>query len=402
MLLAVTSINYLDRLLLSVLAPVLRDYFHFTDNLYGNISGAFQIAYAIGFLVLGKMIDRFGTKKGLALAATVWSVASAMHAVVTGAAQFGGWRVVLGFSEAANFPACTKAVSEWFPPEERALATGVFNAGTNLASVIGPPMFVALTAAFGWRACFMGVSLLGFVWVAAWTRYYRTPVTRATGTVSGLGFKQALRYRQTWGHLLAKTLVDPSWFFLLFWLPLYFRDVRKMEMTQIGWALPFIYFMGGAGSVTAGWLSGLLLRLGSTTRTARLGTQLLCAIAVPAAIFGATGGSITRSVVMFSIAAAAHQAFSSIAYTLPGDVFPASAIGTILGIGGFAGAMSSVVFSAVLPGYLIPIFGYGSLLFTLSFGYVAAVLVAAWLFGDFGRVELNIEAAPVAAPAHYI
>ncbi len=160
--------------------------------------------------------------------------------------------------------------------------------------------------------------------------------------------------------------------------------------------------MGGAGSVTAGWLSGLLLRLGSTTRTARLGTQLLCAIAVPAAIFGATGGSITRSVVMFSIAAAAHQAFSSIAYTLPGDVFPASAIGTILGIGGFAGAMSSVVFSAVLPGYLIPIFGYGSLLFTLSFGYVAAVLVAAWLFGDFGRVELNIEAAPVAAPAHYI
>jgi ACS family hexuronate transporter-like MFS transporter len=400
MLLAITSINYLDRLLLSVLAPVLRDYFHFDESLYGNISGAFQIAYAIGFLVLGKLIDRFGTKTGLAIAAAVWSIASVMHATVTGAAQFGGWRAVLGFSEAANYPACTKAVSEWFPLRERALATGIFNAGTNLASVIGPPMFVALTAVFGWRACFAGVSLLGFVWVAAWIRFYRTPHNLTERQTAALGFREALAHRQTWGHLLAKILVDPSWFFLLFWLPLYFRDARKMEMTQIGWALPFIYFMGGAGSVLAGWLSGLLLRWGWTTRGARLGTQLLCAVIVPAAIFGAIGGTITHSVVMFSIAAAAHQAFSSIAYTLPGDVFPASAIGTILGIGGFAGAMSSVVFSAVLPGYLIPIFGYTSLLFTLSFGYLAAVLVAAWLFGDFAPVRLTVETESIPRPVH--
>lgn len=413
LLLAVTSINYLDRLLLSVLAPVLRDYFHFNESLYGNISGAFQIAYAIGFLVLGRLLDRFGTKTGLAIAATVWSIASALHATVTGAAQFGGWRVVLGFSEAANFPACTKAVAEWFPVQERALATGVFNAGTNLASVIGPPMFVALTAAFGWRACFVGVSLLGFVWVVAWLRFYRTPVRVAEGSAPLLGFNvprrppalglhQALRYRQAWGHILAKVLVDPAWFFLLFWLPLYFRDARKMEMTQIGWALPFIYFMGGTGSVIAGWLSGLLLRWGWTTRQARLGTQLLCAVIVPIAIFGAVGGSIIHSVVMFSIAAAAHQAFSSIAYTMPGDMFPSSAIGTILGMGGFAGAMSSVVFSAVLPGYLIPLFGYTALLFTLSFGYLAAVAVAGWLFGNFQPVVLSGETEPVSSLSHYI
>ena len=403
MLLAVTSINYLDRLLLSVLAPVLRDTFHFSESLYGNISGAFQIAYAIGFLVLGRLIDRFGTKRGLAVAATAWSMVSALHATVTGAAQFGGWRVVLGFTEAANFPACTKAVAEWFPAEERALATGIFNAGTNLASVVGPPMFVALTAAFGWRACFVGVSLLGFIWVAAWLRVYRTPAQSSSEQrAPSLGFRHALRYRQAWGHLLAKMLVDPAWFFLLFWLPLYFRDVRKMEMEQIGWALPFIYFMGGAGSVAAGWFSGFLLRLGLLTRWARLGTQLVCAAIVPAAVFGAIGGSIPHAVVMFSIAAAAHQAFSSIAYTMPADVFPAAAVGTILGIGGFAGAMSSVVFSAVLPGYLIPLFGYTPLLFTLSFGYLAAVAVAAWLFGDFQPVVLTREAESIPAPAHYI
>jgi ACS family hexuronate transporter-like MFS transporter len=400
MLLAVTSINYLDRLLLSVLAPVLRDYFHFNESLYGNISGAFQIAYAVGFLVLGRMLDRFGTKTGLAVAATVWSLASAMHATVTGAAQLGGWRVVLGFSESANFPACSKAVAEWFPVEERALATGIFNAGTNLASVIGPPMFVALTAAFGWRACFVGVSLLGVLWVAAWIRFYRTPASVVERRTNVLSFRGALRYRQTQGYILGKVLVDPAWFFLLFWLPLYFRDVRKMEMTKIGWALPLIYFTGGMGSVTAGWFSGFLLRLGWNKRRARLGTLLICAIIVPIAIYGAIGGSMIHAVVMFSIAAAAHQAFSSIAYTIPGDVFPSSAIGTVLGLGGFAGAMSSVVFSAVLPGYLIPSFGYTSLLLTLSFGYLAAVLVTAWLFGNFEPVSLAAELEPVRSSAH--
>ncbi len=395
MLLAVTSINYLDRLLLSVLAPVLRDYFHFNESLYGNISGAFQIAYAIGFLVLGRMLDRFGTKTGLAVAATVWSLVSAMHATVTSAAQFGGWRVALGFSESANFPACSKAVAEWFPPEERALATGIFNGGTNLASVVGPPMFVALTAAFGWRACFVGVSLLGLVWVAAWIRFYRTPASAVERRPQVLSFRDALRNRQARGYALGKVLVDPAWFFLLFWLPLYFRDVRKMEMSKIGWALPLIYFAGGTGSVAAGWFSGFLLRAGWSKRRSRLVTLLICAVIVPAAIFGAIGGSSIHAVVMFSIAAAAHQAFSSIAYTIPGDVFPSSAIGTVLGFGGFAGAMSSVVFSAVLPGYLIPLFGYTSLLFTLSFGYLAAVLVTAWLFGSFEPISLPGEIEPV-------
>jgi len=390
LLLAVTTINYLDRLLMSVLAPVLRDYFHFSSSLYGNISGAFQIAYAIGYLIMGRLVDKYGVKAGLGIAAAVWSVASLLHATVTGATQFGGWRTLLGFAEGANFPSCNKAVAEWFPPQERALATGIFNAGVNLASVIGPPMFVALAGAFGWRACFAAVSALGLIWLLFWSRMYPARAQdEQRQNPGGVGMLQALHYRQAWGYVLGKMLVDPAWFFLLFWLPLYFHDVRNLEMTQIGWALPFIYFMSGAGSVLAGWFSGVLLRMGWTTARSRLATLLLCAILVPAAIAFAIGGSTTRTILFFSAAAAAHQAFSSIAFTLPGDVFPASTVGTVLGLGGFAGSISSVVFSAVLPGYLIPLLGYTPLLVTLSFGYLAAVLVTAWLFGDFRPVELG-------------
>ncbi len=384
LLLAVTSINYLDRLLLSVLAPVLRDHFHFTEGLYGNVNAAFQVFYALGFLASGAIIDRYGVKKGLTVGAICWSLASAMHASVVGAAQFGVWRAILGFSEAINFPACNKAVAEWFPAENRALATGIFNSGPNVASVIGPPAFVALTASFGWRWCFLAVSLFGLLWVAAWLLFYpATPGSPAHRPANGFGIRKALRFRQTRGYALSKALVDPFWYFLLFWLPLYFRDIRGLEMRQIGWALPCIYFSSGLGSVTAGWFSGFLLRRTGGTRAARLLTLLICASLVPVALLSTLGGNLTLAIVMFSIAAAAHQGFSSISFTLPSDVFPSRVLGTVLGFGSFAGTVSSVVFSAVLPGYLIPVFGYQPLLLVLSFGYLAAVAVVHLHFGDF-------------------
>jgi ACS family hexuronate transporter-like MFS transporter len=379
-------VNYLDRLLLSVLSPVLRDYFHFDETLYGNITGAFQIAYAFGFLALGKFVDRVGTKVGLGVAAAVWSVASLLHATVASAVQFGAWRAVLGLAESANFPACNKAISEWFLPAERALATGIFNAGVNAASVIGPPLFIALSAHYGWRACFVAVSSMGFLWLLAWSRAYKPPRPvlhhASKATIHG-----AWRYRQAWGFIIGKTLVDPSFFFMLYWLPLYFRDARKLEMTQIGWALPWIYFTSGLGSVTAGWSSGFLLRRGWSKRRARIMIMLACAIVIPCAILAALAGSVISTILLFSLAAGAHQAFSSIAYTTPGDVFPSSAVGTVQGLGGFAGGISSVIFSAVLPGYLIPRFGYTPMLVILSFGYLVAAMVYAAAFGDFQPVD---------------
>ena len=390
LLLAVTSINYLDRLLLSVLAPVLRDHFHFTERLYGYVNGSFQICYAFGFLASGALLDRYGVKRSLAVGAAVWSVASALHATVTGAAQFGAWRGLLGLTEAVNFPACNKAVAEWFPARERALATGIFNAGPNLASVIGPPLFIALAASYGWRVCFVAVSALGLLWLGLWLKFYRTAAAPVEPSRrGGFSYGAALRIRQTRGYALSKILVDPVWYFLLFWLPLYFRDVRGLEMSQIGWALPCVYFASGVGSVTAGWLSGFLLGQGLSRRAARIITLALCAAVPPIALSFALSGTLTRTIILFSATAAAHQGFSSISFTLPGDVFPTRTLGTVLGFGSFAGTLSSVLFSAILPGYLIPLFGYKPLLLTLSFGYVVAVVVIQHHFSDFQPVALG-------------
>jgi MFS transporter, ACS family, hexuronate transporter len=202
----------------------------------------------------------------------------------------------------------------------------------------------------------------------------------------------AWRYRQSWGFIIGKMLVDPSFFFMLYWLPLYFRDARKLEMSQIGWALPWIYFTSGLGSVTAGWSSGFLLRRGWSKRRARITIMLACAIVLPCAILAALAGSVTSTVFFFSLAAGAHQAFSSIAYTTPGDVFPSAAVGTVQGLGGFAGGINSVIFSAVLPGYLIPRFGYTPMLVILSFGYLVATIVYAAAFGDFQPVDTRFAA----------
>jgi ACS family hexuronate transporter-like MFS transporter len=380
------TINYLDRLLLSTLSPVLRDEFGFSSALYGNISAAFQASYALGFLVLGRWLDRVGTKKGLLIAATAWSAASILHVTVTSAGQFAIWRALLGFSEGAIFPAAFKTLAEWFPPQERSLATGILNAGVNLASVAGPPLFVALTAHYGWRFCFFAVSSLGFLWILAWHTQYQSP--QMTTVATRYSYRQLFQFRPTWGIVLAKILVDPTWYFLLFWLPLYFRDVHHLEMGQIGWALPFIYFMSGVGSLIGGWANGRLLRNGRPLGQTRLSGLLICACIVPVAAYSAMQAQALHSVLIFALAAAAHQAFSSISFMLPADVFPSGAVGTVLGLGGFAGAMSSVLFSAVLPGYLVPIFGYNPLVLALSFGYLVAVGVTWKCFGRFEPVTL--------------
>lgn len=385
-LLAVTTFNYMDRLMLSVLSPLLRETFQLNESLYGNISAIFQVAYALGYIVLGKVIDRVGTRAGLAVAAAVWSLASAFHATVSSPGQFGLWRALLGFSEGANFPACSKAVAEWFPPEERALATGIYNAGVNLASVVGPPIFVAVTAAYGWRACFTAISLLGFLWVAVWLAFCpKNPPLKPTAASKGRPMKELLALRKTWAFVLGKILVDPVWYFLLFWLPLYFKDSLHLQMAQIGWVLPFIYFFSGVGSVLAGWLSGHFLKRGWPTRKARLAVLFTCAVLVPTALATAIGGDLYRAALLFALAAAAHQAYSSIAFTIPADVFPSSDVATVLGLGGSAGAFSSVLFSAILPGYLIPKIGYTPMLLILPLGYLAAATVASRLYGDFGE-----------------
>ncbi len=270
----------------------------------------FRIAYTVGFLLAGKFIDRFGTRIGYAAATAWWSVAAGLHALASSAVTFGFWRALLGIGEAGNFPAAIKAVAEWFPPQDRAFATGVFNSGSNLAAVAGPPALVWLNLKYGWRSCFLLTAGLGIIWVAAWLAIHREPaVEESTPQAASphIGWMDALRSRATWGFALGKFLTDPVWWFYLFWLPPYLYDVRKFDMKEVGWALPVVYSMSGVGSIAGGWLSGFLIRRGWVTGRARRTAMAVCAFLMPIAAMSvfATGPILTIG--LMGLATAAHQ-----------------------------------------------------------------------------------------------
>jgi ACS family hexuronate transporter-like MFS transporter len=394
-----TTINYLDRIVFSFLAPVIRDDLHLDDNTYGQLNAAFQIAYTAGYVVAGRFVDRIGTRLGYFLATAWWSVAAMMHAFSGSAMQLGMWRFFLGLGEAGNFPSAIKAVSEWFPKKERAFATGIFNAGTNVAAMIGPPVFAFMLYRFGWRTCFLVTGSAGFVWIAAWWLLYRLPDqhksvnkeelahihsdTADEPEVAKVGWGQAIRIKQTWGFALAKFFTDPVWWFYLYWLPLYLKDVRKLEMSQVGWILPFIYFMADIGSVAGGWLSGFLIRRGWAPGRARKTTMLLCALCMPIAALGVLTPDLLTTVLLFSLATAAHQGWSANLFTTTSDVFPKAAVGSVVGIGGSIGGIGGTLFSALIPGYVIGVLhiGYTPLFLGMSCFYLIALGILHLLMG---------------------
>ena len=371
-----TTINYLDRIVLAVLIPVIRGEMHLTDQDYGNITGAFQIAYTVGFLLAGKFIDRFGTRIGYATSILWWSFAAGLHVLARSTMGFGFWRAMLGLGEAGNFPAAIKAVAEWFPKKDRAFATGVFNAGSNVASMIGPPAFVALNAIYGWRACFLLTSLLGGVWCVAWLAIYREPekIEEEAQATASVGWMDSLRARPTWGFALGKFLTDPVWWFYLYWLPPYLYDVRKFDLKQIGWALPVVYLMADFGSVGGGWLSGYLIRRGWETRRARRGAMAVCACCMPIAALAVFAPGPVLTIALMGLATAAHQGWSANLYTITSDVFPKEAVASVTGIGGCAGGLGGFLFSAIIPGFVVTHFGYTPMFVFMGTLHVAALL----------------------------
>jgi len=387
-----TTINYLDRIVFSVLIPVIRKDLNLSDHEYGNINGAFQIAYTVGFIFMGKFVDRYGTRLGYSVAIVWWSLAAGLHAFSRGALSMSFWRAMLGLGEAGNFPAAIKSVAEWFPKKDRAFATGIFNAGTNVASMIGAPLFVAMNVAFGWRACFLITASLGFLWLVAWLLLYRLPEqharvnpaelnyirgdaveTRAEPTVRWM---EAIRYRETWGFALAKFFTDPVWWFYLYWLPPYLYDVRHFDLKQIGWALPFVYLLADVGSVGGGWISGALIRRGWDHARARKTAMAICALSMPVAATAVLAESPILAVALVSLAMAAHQGWSANLFTTTSDVFPKPAVASVTGIGGCAGGLGGSLFSTVIPGYVVERFGYTPVFLTMgSFHLIAWVLV---------------------------
>jgi ACS family hexuronate transporter-like MFS transporter len=356
-----TTINYLDRIVFSVLIPVIREEMHLSDQDYGNLTGAFQIAYTVGFLFAGRFIDRFGTRLGYATAIVWWSIAAGLHSLARTSLNLGFWRAMLGLGEAGNFPAAIKSVAEWFPKKDRAFATGIFNAGSNVASMIGPPVFVALNAVYGWRACFLFTAAAGLVWVVLWLALYRNPLAdRAAwaGVERQIGWLDALTYRQTWGFAIGKFLTDPVWWFYLYWLPPYLYDVRKFDLKQIGWALPVVYLMADAGSVGGGWLSGYLMRRGWESARARKAAMTVCAACMPVAALSVFAQGPVLTIALVSLATAAHQGWSANLYTTTSDVFAKETVASVTGIGGCAGGLGGFLFSAVIPGFVVTHFGY--------------------------------------------
>jgi ACS family hexuronate transporter-like MFS transporter len=406
-----TTINYVDRAVLGVLAPTLRDEIGWTDQQYGYINATFTLAYAIGFLVAGWFIDRVGTRIGYAAYLVVWSLAAAGHALARSALGFGFARFMLGIGESGNFPAAIKTVAEWFPRKERALATGIFNAGSNVGAILAPAAVPWLALTWGWQTAFIVTGLAGLLWVIFWWPMYHMPAEHpklvqyhhsAVSTRSGradqavaapvtdelayiesdppdpavkIPWLSLLPHRQTWAFALGKFLTDAIWWFYLFWFPLFMNDRFKVDLKTIGLPMITVYLLADVGSVGGGWLSSALLKRHWTANAARKTAMLVCALCILPVAMAPRVDSEWVAVWLVGIAAAAHQGFSANIFTITSDMFPRKAVGSIVGIGGFAGAMGGF-FMNLGAGWLKQHTGSYVIMFTIAgFAYLVALMV---------------------------
>jgi ACS family hexuronate transporter-like MFS transporter len=406
------TINYIDRQVIGILKPDLQQEFGWSDErVYASIVFSFQLAYAVGLLGAGRIMDRLGTRAGFSLAIVLWSIAAVAHAgaglvsglrlpvlnldattgfsVVTltgAAASFAAARFVLGLGEAGNFPASIKTVAEWFPKKERALATGIFNSGTNVGALLTPLLVQWIMQRWNWQAAFVLTGLLGFVWLGVWLALYRRPQDHPHLKPSELGYIRSdppdpearipwftlLSHRQTWAFALGKFMTDPVWWLYLFWMPDFLNKHHGIKVTAMGPPLIVIYLLADVGSIGGGWLSSSLIQRGWTHNRARKTAMFLCALGVLPVMFVARVSELWLAVVMVGLAAAAHQGWSANLFTLTSDMFPRQAVGSVVGIGGMAGAvggmMMSLLVGAILQqtGSYLPIFVMAGSLYLLA------------------------------------
>ena len=402
MLFVATSINYMDRQVISILKPTLTQSIGMTELGYSHVVQAFQLAYAIGLLAAGRFVDKVGTRIGYMVIMAVWSLSAMGHALAANVFEFGIARFFLGLGESGNFPAAIKTVAEWFPQSERSFATGIFNSGTNLGAILAPLIVPWVTLHYGWHAAFLVTGLFSAAWIAVWFAKYRKPADHPTLTGAELRhiYQEAaeqmgpstpwlklLTYRQTWAFAIGKFLTDPVWWFYLFWLPDFFSKRFHLDLSHLGMPLIVVYNASAIGSIGGGWLPVPFRRLGLSATKARLTAMLICACAVVPVFLINYLSSEWVAIGLLSLAAAAHQGWSANILTTPSDMFPRTAVGSVTGIGGMAGSVGGFLL-ATFTGYILQLTGsYASLFALAASAYLIALVVVVTLAPGLRKVE---------------
>jgi ACS family hexuronate transporter-like MFS transporter len=374
-----TTINYVDRQVIGILAPVLQKDLGWTQIEYGYIVTAFTAAYAIGLLLVGRLMDIFGTKKGYSVSLTGWSFAAIGHALAGSAFGFGIARFFLGFFEAGNFPAAVKTVAEWFPKRERAFATGLFNAGSNAGAILAPLVVPLITDLWGWQEAFIITGAAGFIWLIFWFKYYNTPEkskylgkaeleyiqSDPPDTHIKIPWKRLIRYRGTWAFALGKLLSDPAWWFYIYWIPKFLNEKHGLTINEFAAPLIIIYLMADVGSISGGWLSSFLLKHGWSVNRSRKTAMFVCALCAVPIIFASRVSNVWAAVGLLSLATAAHQGWSANLFTTVSDIFPRKAVASVVGMGGTFGAIGGM-FIASAAGFILEFTGSYFILFAIA------------------------------------
>jgi ACS family hexuronate transporter-like MFS transporter len=414
-----TTINYIDRSVISFLKSVFTDTLHWDDADYANVELAFKISYAAGLLVAGRFIDKIGTKLGYALALIVWSLASIGHAFVNSVTGFIMARSVLGVSEAGNFPAAIKTVAEWFPKKERAFATGIFNSGANIGAITAPLTVPFIVKAWGWQWAFIITGAFGFLWLIFWFIYYEVPQRQkrlskpeydyihsdkdeqgdTELTSPSLSWAELLGYKQTWAFAIGKFLTDPVWWFYLFWLPDFLLSQYGVKGTAVALPVALVYTLSTVGSIAGGWLPLNMIRHGSPAFRARKISMLIYAVVVTPIVFAQMLGGISMwfAILIIGLAAAAHQAWSANIFTTVSDMFPKNSTASVTGIGGMFGALGGILLTWLVQKNLFVHYraigkietAYYIMFIVCGGAYICAWLIMHLLVPKMKRIELN-------------
>jgi len=406
-----TTVNYMDRQILSLLKPLLDKELGWTNAQFGEVNAAFQGAYAIGLLAFGWFIDRYGTKIGYTVSIAAWSVAAVAHAAAASVGGFAIARMALGLGEGGNFPSAIKAVAIWFPKRERAFATALFNSGTNVGAILAPAIVPWLAYNFGWRSAFIAAGIAGFAWLFLWIPLYDVPENVRSlspaekayiesdrdeqGAEQKVGWLGILRYRGAWSFIVSKFLTDPVWWFFLIWLPDYFKKTRGLDIKQSWVHLVSIYAIVTVLSIIGGWLVGYLVERGQSVSRARKTAMLVCAILV-LPILLVTKVGVWGAVGLIGLAGAAHQAWSANLFTTVSDMFPKRAVASVVGIGGMAGSLGGILFP-IYAGKLLDRFqtqgnvtaGYALLFAICGLAYLLAFALSHTLAPRFEPIKLE-------------